>query len=103
MSQKASVEKQRQENTELQKPNRYNIRIHNDDYTPMDVVTDLIVAVFNVNHEWAELHTYTIHTSGSVVFGPYSLELVEMLLTKAKVFLVDFEVPLLLTYEIIED
>ena len=58
-------------------PNRYNVVIWNDDFTPMDFVIQLLVEVFNRSLEQASDITMEIHTNGKAVAGTYSKEIAE--------------------------
>ena len=59
---------------ELVFPNRYNVLLLNDDYTPMDFVIQLLVEVFNRTLDEATAITMKIHEEGQGVAGTYSHE-----------------------------
>ena len=63
--------------TELKYPDRFNVIILNDDFTPMDFVIKLIIEVFNKNIEQAKDLTVQIHEKGKVIVGSYNLEIAE--------------------------
>lgn len=58
-------------------PNRYNVVIWNDDFTPMDFVIQLLVEVFNKSLDQASDITMEIHQNGKAVAGTYSKEIAE--------------------------
>mgnify|MGYP000025700055 CR=1 FL=1 len=58
-------------------PNRYNVVIWNDDFTPMEFVIQLLVEVFNRSLDQASDITMEIHQSGKAVAGTYSKEIAE--------------------------
>ena len=62
---------------ELKYPERFNVIILNDDYTPMDFVIKLIIEVFNKNIEQAKDLTVQIHDKGKAIVGSYNQEIAE--------------------------
>jgi|TARA_B100002019_G_scaffold291296_1_gene311086 ATP-dependent Clp protease adaptor protein ClpS len=63
--------------TKLEYPNRYNVIIYNDDYTPMEFVIKLLIEVFNKNLKTAKDITMEIHNNTSAVAGNYNFEIAE--------------------------
>ena len=63
--------------TELKYPDRFNVIILNDDFTPMDFVIKLIIEVFNKNIEQAKQLTIDIHDKGKAIVGSYNQEIGE--------------------------
>ena len=63
--------------TELKYPDRYNVILLNDDFTPMDFVIKLIIEVFNKNIEQAKDLTVQIHDKGKAIVGSYNQEIGE--------------------------
>ena len=63
--------------TELKYPDRFNVIILNDDFTPMDFVIKLIIEVFNKNIEQAKDLTVQIHEKGKAIVGSYNQEIAE--------------------------
>ena len=62
---------------ELVFPNRYNVLLLNDDYTPMDFVIQLLVEVFNRTLDEATSITMKVHEEGQGIAGTYSHEVAE--------------------------
>ena len=62
---------------ELVFPNRYNVLLLNDDYTPMDFVIQLLVEVFNRTLDEATAITMKVHEEGQGIAGTYSHEVAE--------------------------
>lgn len=58
-------------------PPLYTVVIHNDDFTPMDFVVELIVHVFGKTPEQAEQLTWAIHTADRITVGAFSKEVAE--------------------------
>ena len=66
------------ENDKIQKPSKYQVIFHNDDYTPFQFVAIVLMTFFrkDVDSAWAIANT--IHKSGKgVAGGPYSKEIAE--------------------------
>jgi ATP-dependent Clp protease adaptor protein ClpS len=62
---------------ELKYPDRFNVIILNDDFTPMDFVIKLIIEVFNKNIEQAKDLTVQVHKNGKAIVGTYNQEIGE--------------------------
>jgi ATP-dependent Clp protease adaptor protein ClpS len=61
----------------LQPPKLWKVVFLNDDQTPMELVIDLLTAVFKHNESKAKDITLEIHESGSAIAGVYSYEIAE--------------------------
>lgn len=70
------------ENVEL--PPEYKVIFHNDDFTTMEFVVDLLVTVFKKNVDDAVKIMSEIHTQGKGVVGIYSYDMAH---TRTKVAL----------------
>ena len=68
---------------ELNFPERYDVIFHNDDFTPMDFVIQLLIEVFNKGLDTAKDLTMQIHTEGKAVAGTYSYEIAEQKVNEA--------------------
>jgi ATP-dependent Clp protease adaptor protein ClpS len=66
---------------ELKEPARYKVLLHNDDYTSMDFVVEVLVRIFYKNHGEAERIMLQIHEKGKAICGIYSFEIAQ---TKAQ-------------------
>ncbi len=55
----------------------YKVIIHNDDYTPMDFVVDVLVEIFRKNSAEATQLMLRIHKKGKAVGGVYTFEIAE--------------------------
>jgi len=75
------VEKQE---TELKRPKKYVVILHNDDVTPMDFVVDLLKSVFNMDHATAIDLMFKIHDDGQGIAGVYPYEVSEQKVTEAR-------------------
>ncbi len=58
-------------------PGLYKVILHNDDYTTMDFVVDVLTTVFNQSLENATRLMLAIHQNGQAVCGLYPREIAE--------------------------
>lgn len=58
----------------LDEPKPWQVVLHNDDFTPMDFVTELLMHVFGKSLVEAEALMLTVHNAGKAVIGTYSKE-----------------------------
>ncbi len=59
------------------KPSQYRVILLNDDYTPMDFVVGLLMAVFKKTQEEASRIMLNVHQDGVGVCGIYTFEVAE--------------------------
>ena len=62
---------------EPQKPGKFAVILHNDDFTPMEFVVYVLQEVFNHPFERAEQIMLSVHKEGMGVAGIYRLEIAE--------------------------
>jgi len=62
---------------DLKKPSMYTVVFFNDDYTPMEVVTYLMVEVMGLSKEDAVLYMMKVHNEGRASIGRYTFEIAE--------------------------
>lgn len=60
-----------------QKPRRYKVLLHNDDFTPIQWVVALVRHVFRKNEQEAVRITMQVHEQGIAVAGIYTYEIAE--------------------------
>ena len=63
--------------TEIKYPDRFNVVLLNDDFTPMEFVIQLLVEVFNTSIEEAKEVMIKVHEEGKGIAGMYGLEIAE--------------------------
>jgi ATP-dependent Clp protease adaptor protein ClpS len=62
---------------ELDEPPLYRVLLHNDDYTTMQFVVEVLMAVFNKSMEEATRIMLIVHQKGAGLCGVYPLEIAE--------------------------
>ncbi len=66
----------------IKKPKRYKVLIHNDDYTTMEFVIDILTQVFLKSETEAKDVMVKVHMEGIGVCGIYTFEVAETKLAK---------------------
>ncbi len=61
--------------TELKKPKMYVVIMHNDDYTTMRFVVEVLIQIFNKSSIEASELMMKIHTKGNAVIGIYTYDI----------------------------
>ncbi|WP_456432413.1 ATP-dependent Clp protease adaptor ClpS [Nitratifractor sp.] len=93
-----TVETPRSE-TELREPPLYRVILHNDDYTTMDFVVEVLRSIFHKSPEEAETIMWTVHKQGRAVCGVYTFEIAQTKAEQVKRMARANEFPLLATIE----
>ena len=62
---------------EVREPRKYAVILHNDDYTTMEFVIEVLNRFFQKTHEEAVAVTLQVHQQGRGVAGIYSFEIAE--------------------------
>ncbi|MGM9797444.1 MAG: ATP-dependent Clp protease adaptor ClpS [Parabacteroides sp.] len=71
-SQQVTKEKQR---TRLREPGKYNVIIHNDDFTSMDCVVMILKQVFFYDEEKANSLMLQVHHCDKAIVGNYTYDI----------------------------
>jgi len=75
------------------------VLLHNDDYTTMDFVVQVLQSVFNMPEDQAIQVMLNVHVKGIGVAGVYTYEVAEMKVAKTTAMAREQEFPLLCTIE----
>jgi ATP-dependent Clp protease adaptor protein ClpS len=78
----------------LERPRRYKVLLHNDDYTTMEFVVWVLQAVFNHDETTATQIMLHVHRTGIGVAGVYSREVAETRVAQVDVLAREHEYPL---------
>lgn len=71
------VELERETALELRRPRRYQVILHNDDYTPMEFVVRLLQDIFHHPANIATGIMFEVHTRGRGICGVYTRDIAE--------------------------
>jgi len=80
-------------------PTKYKVLLHNDDYTGMDFVIEVLMIVFHKSLVESEQITLNIHQKGRAVCGIYTFEIAQTKVQQVKEMARSVGVPLLATLE----
>jgi ATP-dependent Clp protease adaptor protein ClpS len=77
------VERKLNTAVELEEPGLYDVILHNDDFTPMQFVIELLKLFFHLDDTKAKTIMHEAHTKGRAVCGTYSREVAETRIDQA--------------------
>ena len=87
------------ERTKLKTPRMWVVVLHNDDFTPMDFVVELLEEVFDKVEEEAEAIMLRVHNEGRSRVQRYTREIAETKVAQAMALATAHGHPLLCTAE----
>lgn len=61
----------------LHEPRKYNVILHNDDFTTMEFVVKILVTIFRKSEQEANILMLMVHKEGQAVAGTYSLDIAQ--------------------------
>lgn len=73
MSEKTAIREK--VNIKIDKPKLYKVIMHNDDYTTMEFVVDILMKVFNKKASEATKIMFDVHKKGSGIAGIYPYDI----------------------------
>jgi len=83
----------------LEEPKMFKVLLHNDDYTSMDFVVEILISIFHKTHVQAEQIMVQIHEEGMGLCGVYTYEIAQTKADQVKQKAKQNEFPLLATIE----
>ena len=84
---------------ELDEPKMFKVLLHNDDYTSMDFVVEILTDIFHKTQQQAEQIMFQIHEHEKAICGVYSHEIAQTKVQQVKQRAKQNEFPLLATIE----
>ncbi len=84
---------------ELQEPQMFRVLLHNDDYTSMDFVVEVLMGIFHKTQPQAEQIMLQIHEKGKAIVGVYTYEIAQMKVEQVRQRAKQNQFPLLATME----
>lgn len=93
------IEEEIESQLAITEPTKYKVLLHNDDYTTIDFVVDVLIAVFHKSEIEAERIMMDVHTKGKAVCGIYTYEIAQTKVYQVKELAKSNGFPLLATLE----
>jgi len=83
----------------LKPPSMYKVVLHNDDYTPMDFVVDVLRRYFRMDEEKATQIMLDVHYKGKAICGLFTRDIAETKVEQVNLYARENGHPLLCTME----
>lgn len=80
-------------------PSKYMVILHNDDYTTMDFVVDVLMRFFGHNENSATQIMFAVHQEGKGICGIYGAEIAETKVFQVNHYAKTHQFPLRCTME----
>lgn len=84
---------------QVEEPPLFKVLLHNDDYTTMEFVVQVLESVFNMAEDLAIQIMLNVHLRGVGIAGIYPFEVAEMKVARTTAMARENEFPLLCTIE----
>ena len=75
MEREGHFSQQGKEKVRVKKPKQYKVIMHNDDYTTMEFVIEVLMRIFNKKIEEAQKIMLDVHKVGKGIAGSYSYDI----------------------------
>jgi ATP-dependent Clp protease adaptor protein ClpS len=85
---------------ELARPPLYKVVLHNDDYTPMEFVVEVLQGFFNMDSEQAVQVMLAVHTQGKATCGVFTRDIAETKSYQVNEYARECEHPLMCDIEV---
>lgn len=85
--------------TRTKQPSMFRVLLHNDDFTPMDLVTEILMKFFDKSLADATHVMLLVHHKGRGIAGVYTREVAETKVTQVIEYARSHQAPLLCTME----
>jgi len=89
-----TADEQTRAHERVQDPPLYRVLLHNDDYTTMEFVIEILMVVFNRSMEDATRIMLNVHRNGVGICGVYPFEIAETKVETVEVLAISSEFPL---------
>ena len=84
---------------DITNPPMYKVILHNDDYTPMDLVINILTSIFHKSVDVANDIMWQVHEKGKAICGVYVHEIAQTKVQQVKTTAKSNGYPLLATLE----
>jgi len=84
---------------EVREPPLYRVILHNDDYTTMEFVVEVLMTIFHKNRDEAEEIMWAVHEQGKAICGIYTFEIAQTKAEQVRILARRNAFPLLATIE----
>lgn len=84
---------------EIDEPKQYSVILHNDDYTSMDFVMQVLMSIFRKSEIEASELMIQVHQQGKAVCGIFTLEIAKTKVAQVTKLAKQNDFPLRTTYE----
>lgn len=99
MADKTVLSDQSETKEKIEEPGLYNVLLHNDDYTSMEFVVDILISIFRKNGVEASKIMMEVHKKGMGVAGVYPYDIGMSKIQEVKRRAKEESYPLLCTLE----
>jgi ATP-dependent Clp protease adaptor protein ClpS len=94
-----NIEEELETSLELEEPKMYKVILHNDDYTSMEFVVEVLTMIFHKSEQEAVDIMLQVHQKGKGLCGVYTYEIAQAKVFQVKELAKANEFPLLVTME----